>query len=50
MGISVIIGQKEQFYEGLCAMKHHWISAPDKKGKRDNLGIIFHISPVKRML
>ena len=25
-------------------------SAPDKKGKRDNLGIIFHYMPLKHML
>ena len=26
------------------------ISAPDKKGKGDNLGIIFHITTLKHML
>ena len=26
------------------------ISASDKKAKRDDLGIIFHITPVKHML
>ena len=27
-----------------------YYSAPDKKGKRDNLGIISHISPPKHIL
>ena len=38
------------FYKLHALVLIHRISAPDKKGKRDNLGIIFHITPLKHML